>query len=292
MEVTSQATSTEKESSRLHKEVRCGMNDVKDITATGNAQQVIQADSLKNIKEESRKASSAELSKKDSAVSVDVDNSESEHSDSIASLNDIINVTNIAVKATDEIESYVKSLSGLVEQAETPGQFPRINLLENEANQLVDAIRTTANSANYNGTRPLAGDTISSDVKDPLGEALKFILPDTAASSFGLGQINFSTRDFIVNTRAAVENARAQLDELRKSLDDAVSNVRETTTAVDVATQNSEASQSTVRDVETALNLIGRTRDLIGENPDEALGCVGNLDHPAGKAAKLLNQDS
>lgn len=193
--------------------------------------------------------------------------------------NQVINVINVTSSATDDIETLLQSVSGIVEQANSPelGNTKR-GILQNEANQLIEEIKAKAYSAESNGVRPLVGDNIRFEVEQKYGDTLEIILPDTAKDGFGLGQINLSLKDSIIDTIARVEQAKRQFAELRTSVDQATSSVRKTVDTVEVALQNSEASKVTIRSVDQALSLATSTHRQIGANPEQALESFGKLD--------------
>lgn len=189
-------------------------------------------------------------------------------------VNQVINVVNVAKKATAEISDFLKSINGLVDQAESAPEDRR-KLLEGEGNEVVDAIRASAKLATASGLRPLAGDKIRIELEETLGRSLDVILPDDAARAFGLSKLQFSTKESIISTRAAIKIAEAQFEELQKSLESVVTEVRSSASDVDVAVQNSESTETSVRDVDKALKLAGDTTAEIVAHPREALGSAG-----------------
>lgn len=219
--------------------------------------------------------------KSDEAAPVTIDNG-SERSPSATDLrvkaNQIVSVINLAADATDEIRGLVRSIGGILEQAKGDGvSDQRRSILEKEANELVDEIKKTAQSTEAGGIKPLAGDKIRLEIEEKLGKTLEIILPEDATEAFGLGKIRLSTKDTIINTIAHVANAEARLDELRKAVDKGAGDVRSAVTQLEVAHQNNEASQVSLRDVDEALKLATDTGAVIGSDPARALGSVGHF---------------
>lgn len=193
--------------------------------------------------------------------------------------NELINTANIAAEAAGEIEKLVKSIDGIVEQVSSK-EIPdvRKSILETEANDLVAEIKRRAGTSAPGGVKPLAGDKIRLEVEEKLGKTLEFLLPADAKEAFGLGRIKFTTKDAILDTVASVQAARERVKELRGAVDSTLETIRSAVTELDVANQNSEAAESSLRDVDEALKLAGRMRQGISSNPASALGSFGNLD--------------
>jgi flagellin-like hook-associated protein FlgL len=192
--------------------------------------------------------------------------------------NQVIEAVNVADSATSEIKKLADSISGIVDQASDP-KTPqaRIAVLQREANQLVSAIKSQVNKTTESGVQPLAGDQIQLVVEKELGKTLSFLLPADGKENFGLGTVEFSTLEAIIQTRQTVANARARIEELRGAVDTTRGAVTTEISRAEVALQNSEAANSSVRDVDSALELLTDTSDKIRSSPDTALDSVGQL---------------
>lgn len=220
------------------------------------------------------------LSVQSDAVSVEVPKQSANivRSQTRINVNRAITASNIAKQGTEQINDIVGSISGIVELAEKASITPeRKSVLQREANNLLEEIRKVANTASPDGIKPLAGDKIRLEVEEDLGKALDRILPDSAKDSFGIGQIDFSTKETIINTRTKIKRAEEQINKLRAAVDDTSSEVRRAADRIDVAIQNSDASQASVRDVDQAIKLADETRDQIRNNPERALLSIGDL---------------
>ncbi|MCO6430562.1 MAG: hypothetical protein J5J00_06845 [Deltaproteobacteria bacterium] len=199
-----------------------------------------------------------------------------------ARINEVINVTNVAADATTQISNLVKSIDGIVEQAKEDNITPqRRAVLEKEANELVDEIKKAAQSSASNGIRPLTGEKIRLEVEERIGRTLEIMLPDEAKDAFGLGNFTFSTKETIISTIANVKEAERSILKLREAVQEASRSVSETASSVEVALQNLEASEATIRDVDAAIKLAGETKIGIGQDPESALESVGQLDSSA-----------
>lgn len=223
-----------------------------------------------------------------SPVSVETTIKQDPRVDLRSKLNEVINVKNVANDATNQISRLVKSIDGIVEQVKT-SELPeqRKNILELEANQLVDEIKKTANAPASNGIRPLTGEKIRLEVEERIGKTLEIILPDDAKNAFGIGNISFSTKDSIISTIASVEEALQSINKLREAVEISGKDIENTATSIDVALQNSESAATSIRDLDEALKVASETRTGIGNDPSTALNSVGELDS---KALNLLNQ--
>ena len=178
----------------------------------------------------------------------------------------------------DEIAKLVDSISGIVEQAQRPDLADtRLLALQKEANQLVAEIKNKAQSTESNGVRPLLGENVRFDIEQKYGYALEIILPDAAKEAFGLGQITQSMKDSIIDTLTRVEQAKKQFDKLRESVNQAGTSIRQGIDAVEVALQNSEASQTSIRSLDQALSLASKTYHGISKDNESALGSFSKL---------------
>ena len=171
-------------------------------------------------------------------------------------MNAVIAVVNVASQATDAIQKIVTSISGIVQQVSqdnTPDN--RKEALQNEANSLVEGLKKAVNSAAPDGTKPLAGDSVRFKIEERIGKALDVLLPDHSKDAFGIGTINFSTKESIIQTQTSVATAQKQIEELRQAVVKTTQDVKARVDEIDVASQNQEASQSSVRDLDLAIQL-------------------------------------
>lgn len=220
------------------------------------------------------------------AVAMETQQRSAGRSDVRARFNDLVNVVNIASDTTTDLEKIVKSLGGIVEQVQGGNLSQgRTTTLEAEANGLVEEIRKKAEGASYNGTKPLAGDRVRLEVEEKLGKSLELALPADARNGLGIGKLAFSNPESINNSIASVEAAQAKLKEIRSAVDSTLQTIKGSASLIEVASQNTEASQVSVRDVDDALSLAGKTSSGITKNPDAALASFSKL---STKALTLL----
>lgn len=225
-------------------------------------------------------ASKSNLLFQDSTVISDKAQSKSTESTSIRSrTNELISVVNIAQESTREIEKLIKSIEGIVEQVQSKDLTPqKRSILEQEAKELVEAIKDKASVQTPSGIKPLAGDKVQLNAGQDFAKALEVTLPADAKDAFGLGQINFSSRDFILSTIANVKSAQVRVQQLKGAVEDSADKVRSTVSELEVAAANVEASQASLRDVDEAISLASNTNLTIHLNPKEALSSFGKLD--------------
>lgn len=229
------------------------------------------------------KAANPPSKPKSEAVNVEVNSSVTQavNSEVRGRANQVLNVINVASEAANEIDKLVKGIEGIVGQAEQivsadqGGSARRVPVLENEAKQLVDAIRQQAGAEAPNGVRPLAGDKIRLELEEKLGKTLEVLLPEAARSGLGLGEVRLSTKDAIINTRASVEEAKARVQSLRDAIGDTFKEVQNIVASLEVAFQNSEAARASIRDVDEAVKVVSETTSLINKNPQVAIDAAG-----------------
>jgi flagellin-like hook-associated protein FlgL len=262
--------------------------DVKDVQNANNLANKPSKNSAQALQKSLRSLSSPSLqAKRLEAVRLEVDVRRNSANAEIRSrANDVINVVNLASDATAEIEKLVSSISGIIEQASNPKiSESRRRVLEEEANQLVQEIRRKAQVKTTQGLRPLAGDRISLPVEEQVAKNIEFALPDGAKDAFGIGEIELSKKDSLSQTRTALTRAREQVEQLKDSVQQSHNQVKNTVAALEVALQNNEAAQTSIRDVDEALKVAGDTKVGIARDPGSALKSVGNLQK---KALSLL----
>ncbi len=249
--------------------------EVKDVRNTKlvNGAKALQAATVQSTQQ----ANQQEVSKKDlDAVQTQI-NTKNKSLVRIQ-LNDVINISNVAKDATTQISKIVQSISGIIKQAskeDLPEQ--RRTTLEKEANELIGEIRKTADSQATNGVKPLAGDKIRLEVEEKLGKTLDVILPDDAKNAFGLTEIDFSTKDSIIATIANVKKAEESINNLRTAVEQASKSIEDTAGTIDVAMQNSEASENSIRDLDLALKVAGLAKNVISQDPEKAIRSLGKL---------------
>lgn len=189
-----------------------------------------------------------------------------------ARLNDAISITNVAVESTKQIDKYLKSIDGILEQVSDEKVPPqRKEVLEAEANELVKQIKKETKTSAPDGSKPLSGDKIRLELEEKIGKALEVILPDDAKEAFNLGEIRFSAKESILSVRAAVIEAKAKLESLKETVGKTAKSVQDAATIFDVAVQNAEASTSSVRDVDAAISLAAGLGNGIESAPSKAL---------------------
>lgn len=251
--------------------------EVKDITKVG-VQEVLSLTPQGNAQSEQHDSAdthsvSTEAPPKDVVSISELSRREGQH-EVVNKLNETISTLNVAVAGTAKIGNVFDSIEGLVEQAGGASADAQRHL-EVEANQLVDAISTIANSKSENGQKPLAGDTIELQIERSIGKTLTILLPDGAKNSFGLTDISFSPAENILATRNAVARAKAQFEALQGHVYQAVDAVKNTVNTVDVSLQNAEASRVTVRSLQNAIELSTSTSSEISANPEVAIDSIG-----------------
>ncbi|WKZ56213.1 MAG: hypothetical protein QY326_05600 [Bdellovibrionota bacterium] len=223
------------------------------------------------ISADSKKVEAKALAAEPAPVKVEPAAKRSPKKESLDAVNKIISAVNVADEATAEIDKLLKSVDGIVRQAAEKEPTPqRLEALEREAKQLVDEIRKTASNAVSDGVRPLLGEEVEVQI-ETLDKALDLILPEGAKDGFGLNEIALTRKEAILNTRVAVAVAREQLEGIRSSVDKTKSAVAEALSALEIAAQNTEAANNSLRDVDKAAELVGDATLNIKSDPKKAL---------------------
>ncbi|NLF25461.1 MAG: hypothetical protein GX589_07365 [Deltaproteobacteria bacterium] len=201
-----------------------------------------------------------------------------------ARINDVISTINVAAEATSEIQNLVKSIEGITTQAGNEQiSDERRAVLEKEARGLVDEIKKRASLPMRVGSNDES--QVRLEIEQTLGKTLEALFPEGADNAFGIEAVSFTPKENIISVRTSIEVAQRRLQELALAIDNAKAEVKATIDTFEVASQNTEASDASIRDVDAALKLAAQTKSTIGTNPESALGSVGQIDK---SAANLL----
>lgn len=263
--------------------------DVNDVKATKLAQErAPSSEQAKKQRSVSVLSSTSLPARINDSISIESTSTQSgdKLGSSRAGANRVIDVVNTISETASDLEALTKSLSGILQQAsgeELPDR--RRAALESEANQLVSKIKEIAQSTKHNKrVANTEEDQVRTEVEQRIGKSLDAILPDEAKNAFGIGTVGLSQKDSIINTLAQIEAAKKRIEQARTSVDQARNQIGNIINSLDVASQNNEASQVSLRDLDQAVKLASQTRREISSDPDEALGSVGDL----GRDAKRL----
>lgn len=195
-------------------------------------------------------------------------------------INHVILNSNSVKETTDNIGSIIESLAGLTELAEKSVNDPgRVSVLQKEAETLAKQLDNLAPK-----TTPLNIDEISSPVNDPvykkltqLNNALENLIHDEDKKNIGVNLINFSTAEAIVSTRENVLRAQATLEELIAKNSAISKEINVASIEADIALQNSQAANSSVRDLDSALKLAEDMSNYIKNQSKDTLEAVNTL---------------
>lgn len=211
------------------------------------------------------------------AVNLEVKSAQKRHDvETRTKRNDILLRINEAVETTEEIGSILESITGIVEQAKNqnlPGE--RIKPLEVEAQQLADQASTKLEKARGVITPVGVDDDTIKKIEKKLAAALEQLYP-TDNSNIAAHDINFTTKEAIVNTLAKVESTRDRLLGLTRTVQETSEEIKRAVELTEVASENVEASSSLVRDLNQALDMASETSLKINEKPQLALDAIGD----------------
>ncbi len=223
----------------------------------------------------------------DESVEVSVESRDSSgQNDLRTQLNQAINVVNVVSDAEKSLRQLVGSIDGIVDQADSEkSPANRIPVLEEEANSLVSAIKDIAQNTSVGDVKPLNGDKVVLEVREELGRQLELIFPNDAKDAFGMGSIEFSRKEAIIETRTKIAVAWQRIEELGQAVDKNTEDIKTLSASMEVALQNSEASEASPRDLDAAIQLAGQTSLGISQNPTTAMSSVGQIPK---KAVNLL----
>jgi hypothetical protein len=198
--------------------------------------------------------------------------------------NQIISVLNVAEEASSELDKLVKSVDGIVKQVDSPNlNQHKKEILSNEAKELVSAIKEQSD-LDLSPLSDLGESETKVEIERKLEQSLKALFNEGANNAFGLSEFKLEQKDNIIQVRTSVALAKEKVESLRSKISEAKDQIKSTMAAMDVAIQNSESSQSSLRDVEGALQLATKTSGFLTDNPETAF----NVSRVKPEALKLL----
>lgn len=203
-------------------------------------------------------------------------------------LNKIISASNSAIEATKVVGGFIDSIAGIVELAESKSQSQeRLKTLTNEANELILKLEETEINNTNNLVVNSESDLINQQIIN-IGETLSNLLPinNISEKKFGVNLVDFSTLGGIQRAKDNVLKAKEKFDLIQKTTNDASNNLKQVLINLEVAKQNSEASQSSVRDLNEALELADSMSNNIKNNKNDALNSFKEINP---KSLDLLN---
>lgn len=264
--------------------------DIKDVGSKGN-ETVSRSKTGSKSKLSSLTAGSVPTGQLDAADLNIVNNPNSVRTNELRQkVNQALNSANIAVQVSSEVDQLFTSISGVIEQANDPTTpSDRIGYLEKEGNDLLNEVKRVFSSRPKETVVADNSDEVRSEVEQKLSRALDALFPSDTNQPFGISKIDLSTKDTIIDTITQVQKAKKQIEELSKSVDQAAKDITLSANFTEVALQNSEAAQSSVRDLDSALQLAHSTKLAIDANPEGALASVGELGE---RAVNLLRSSS
>ena len=196
-----------------------------------------------------------------------------------ARINNVISTINVASETTAEVKKLIKSIDGITLQAQGDISDERRTVLENEARGLVAEIKKRAGLAL---SAPVQDkDQVRLEIEKTLGETLEALFPAGARDAFGIEAIAFTPKENIISVRTSVEVAQRRLEELSQAIENTKHQVKAVIDNLEVAAQNTEAADTTIRDVDAALKLAAHTKSVISANPRSALESVGRISRTA-----------
>ncbi len=193
-------------------------------------------------------------------------------------LNQAIASINVATDATGSISQYLSSIDGFIEQAQSSDTSPqRREVLESEANQLVDEIKRTAREVSSVAHAQIPNDDVRRDIEEKLGATLDALLPEERGNVPGLGPVSFSRKESIIETVTNVARARERIEDMRRSMRESSETLKNAVLSYEIAQQNSEAALASVRDVDAAAKLASKMQASIFSDPNVALDAIGQV---------------
>jgi hypothetical protein len=185
------------------------------------------------------------------------------------SLSQAISSVRITSEMIGRVERVVKSFQGVVEQREKEPQAHRKERLEKEASSLLSALGNEYS---------IKSEKIKIQAEEVLGESLDLILPDLTVDKLGLASV--SLKDTILEIRKKVDQALGAINDAREELATVEKNVRDLVVKSEVARENKEASNASLRDLDSAFGQSSKVAKSIIKQGLNALDAVQEVKNP------------
>ena len=170
------------------------------------------------------------------------------------SRNNLINIANIASSGVEEAVELVNSLVST-------------SVGREEVGSVTKKLSQIAERETPDGKKPLAGEFVSI----PTDEGERSVqFPSDVVESFGLSNEKEPSEK-------TIREVQERLDDFRNRSEEILTSIRESISTLEVAAQNSEASLSSVRGLDSAVSLADTTGVSIGLDPNEALESSSGL---------------
>lgn len=191
--------------------------------------------------------------------------------------NKAINSANVTVDAADRMGKIVKTLDGLVQQAEALPPEARAKL-EEEGKTLIAEMKRLAKQVAESNPPPVSNEDIRGQVERSLGRALEAIFPNEGRSPLGVEDLTLSTKEAIIKTRSSVELVKAQFESLRSSVSHVASTAMALSQQAETISAVKQHVPDRVRSVDDATKLTNEAQGSIKIDPSHAIQSVGETD--------------
>lgn len=199
--------------------------------------------------------------------------SQSSSASVLLSLSNGVSSVRVAYETADKLEKVVRSLKGIVDQAEKDPQARKKEILEKEGTSLLEAVGEIIEAEAPDGTKPLKGDPIKIKAEKELSESLELLLPKVSKEAIGLD--SFSLKDSIMSIRAKIDKALEMVSTIKEAVSESDNKLRSFALNQEVARENRAASQSTLKDVDDALAASESLAESIVDKGKEAFAAAG-----------------
>ena len=151
----------------------------------------------------------------------------------------------------------------------------RRSALSKEANQVLQAIREKAVAIRSQENKGATSDPLRSEVEAKIGRTLDILFHEDYPETGGLPDISFSNKDLIISIQTKILRTSQYLESLHNADPKKDPEMKAILDKAEIAQVNAESSQTSVRDVNSAFQLVQETSLLIGEDSKTALFAVG-----------------
>jgi flagellin len=147
--------------------------------------------------------------------------------------------------------------------------------INEEAQQLIQEVDNISTNTTFNGVQPLDGSTgtITLDVQG----SVALNLPESSAVSLGLDSLDLTTQAGASAALGATDNAQAQINTNRATLGAQANRVESAIQTNQIESENLQASESALRDLDVAREFIEQTRSQVQLQASLGALAQGNL---------------
>lgn len=196
--------------------------------------------------------------------------------DDSCSATSVIEKVEEALQTTQEIGEIFQSIAGIVELADKEiTERQKRERLQTEARELASQIEARLERISRTSLNPLPEEEQKRKKVEELLREIAELTPKSFGEYLSSADINLSSEQEIEATIRKVKRAKERIERLSGIVHETADIMKKAFTLTEIASENSTASEASIRELDEALRIAEETSLHINENPAAALGAIG-----------------